>query len=176
LSPNKTQELRWSLSGIGSQYFSIGETTGILSKTNSNTPIATYVLAIKLEDTWNGANVATPGVQSLTVNQQIGVNSSVVGFAFSASSKEGNPAQVCPFNGTINSNCGNTTYYNRTTNSGTPLVGDIIAQGPNASSSLALQGYYSYNCGQSTPPDNRRFYQIASSNGVVTRVDTCGNI
>ena len=133
---NNTQQLRWSISGTGSQYFSIGETTGVLSKTNSSTPAATYTLAVKLEDTWNGSSVANPGVKSLTVNQQIVVNSSVVGFAFSASGSTNAPG-VCPFNGSLNADCGSTTYYNRTTNSGTPNVGDEIATGPNANSPTA---------------------------------------
>ena len=171
---SNTQQLKWSISGTGSQYFSIGETTGILSKTNSNTPAANYTLAVKLEDTWNGSSVANPGVKSLTVSQQIVVNNSVVGFAFSASGFTNAPG-VCPFNGSLNADCGSTIYYNRTTNSGTPNVGDEIATGPNANSPTALIGFYSYNCGQASPPDNRRFYQL-DANGIVLRRDTCGNI
>ena len=172
---SNTQQLRWSISGTGSQYFSIGETTGILSKTNSNTPAATYTLAVKLEDTWNGSSVATPGVQSLTVNQQIIINSSTVGFLFQASPTYNSTANVCPFGGNIVTNCGTDDYYNRTTNSGTPVVNDVIATGPNANSPFATIGFYSYNCGQSSPADNRRFFEVGA-NGVVQRVDTCGNI
>ena len=146
-------------------------TTGVLSKTNSNTPAATYTLAVKLEDTWNGSSVATPGVESLTVNQQIIINSSTVGFLFQASPTY-NIGNVCPPSGNIVTDCGADDYYNRTTSSGTPLPGDVIATGPNANSPFATIGYYSYNCGQSSPANNRRFFQVVA-NGVVQRVDTC---
>jgi len=65
-------------------------------------------------------------------------------------------------------------YYNNTTNSATPQVGDVIRQGPNGSSSpVAAAGYYSYNCGQ-TGLGNRRIFEIQSNTtGVVTSVTTC---
>ena len=71
---SNTQQLKWSLvswNGTGNvtDNFSIGETSGILSKTNNTLSAGTYVLQIKLEDTYNGTNVATPGVSSVTVAQ-----------------------------------------------------------------------------------------------------------
>ena len=106
----------------------------------------------------------------MTVNQQVVVNSSVVGFAFSASAV-GVFNSVCNINGSISPSCGTVTYYNRTTNSGTPLVNDVIAQGPNQNSAFAAAGYYSFNCAQ-TGLGNRRYYQVGA-NGVVTSVNQC---
>ena len=168
---SNTQQLRWTkVSGDNNNYFSINENTGVLSKDNNNTPAATYSLGIKLEDTWNGSSVANPGALSVTVNQQVVVNSSVVGFAFSASAV-GVFNSVCNINGSISPSCGTVTYYNRTTNSGTPLVNDVIAQGPNQNSAFAAAGYYSFNCAQ-TGLNNRRYYKVGA-NGVVTNVDQC---
>ena len=57
--------------------------------------LSTYVLDIKLEDTYDGSNVANPGVESITKQQTVIVNSSVVGTPFQISAV-----------GLFNSSCG----------------------------------------------------------------------
>ena len=141
----------------------------MLSRPNSSTPTGTFNLTIRLEDA-NG-NIAN-GSLHVDATQQIVVASTVIGFPFYAS-----PPSVfnasCNINGQQNPNCGSNLYYNNTTNSGTPQVGDVIRQGPNGSSSpLAAAGVYSYNCGQ-TGFGNRRYFDINNSNGVVDIVSTC---
>ena len=166
----KLQELKWSITaGNSAGYFSINETTGVLSKSGTGATAATYTLTIKLEDTFNNTNTAS-GSLSVTATQQITISSSIIGTAFQASG-------VTVFNGTCNVNgqvspdCGTVTYYNQTSSS--PTVGDEIRTGPNgASSSLALSGYYSYNCGN-TGVNNRNYYQITGSDGVIDVVGTC---
>ena len=129
----------------------------------------TYTLTIQLEDTFNNTNTAS-GSLSVTATQQITISSSIIGTAFQASG-------VTVFNGTCNVNgqvspdCGTVTYYNQTSSS--PTVGDEIRTGPNgASSSLALAGYYSYNCGN-TGVNNRNYFQIAGNDGEIDVVATC---
>ena len=176
---SNTQQLKWSLvswdgTGNVTDNFSIGETSGTLSKTNNTLNAGTYVLQIKLEDTYNGTNVATPGASSVIVAQTVIITSSQVGYAFFAS-EPGVFNQTCTINGgfPLNATCGTVLYYNRTTNSATPQVNDVIATGPNQNSSKALAGVYSYNCSE-TGEQNRRFFQITSSStGVVTLVDVC---
>ena len=166
----KLQELKWSITaGNSAGYFSINETTGVLSKSGTGAVAGTYTLTIQLEDTFNNTNTAS-GSLSITATQQITISSSIIGTAFQASG-------VTVFNGTCNVNgqvspdCGTVTYYNQTSSS--PTVGDEIRTGPNgASSSLALSGYYSYNCGN-TGVNNRNYFQISGSDGVIDVVDTC---
>ena len=165
-----TQQLKWSITaGNTLNSFSINETTGVLSRPSASTPSGTFNLTIKLEDA-NGNTVN--GSLSATATQQVVVNSTVVGFPFNAS-----PSSVfsatCNVNGQQNPDCGSNLYYNNTTNSGTPQVGDVIRQGPNGSNSpLAIAGYYSYNCGQ-TGSGNRRYFFIGGNDGVVDTVSTC---
>ena len=167
----KLEELKWSITfGNSLGYFSINETSGVLSKagTGSST-VGTYNLTIQVEDAYNGSNTAL-GSLSQTANQQITVDSSIIGTALQASG-------VTVFNGTCNINgqvsldCGTVTYYNQTSSS--PTVGDEIRTGPNGSSSpLALAGYYSYNC-SSTGINNRNYFQISGNDGVIDVVSTC---
>ena len=166
----KLEQLKWSVTaGNSAGYFSINETTGVLSKSGTGAVAGTYTLTIQLEDTFNNTNTAS-GSLSITATQQITITSSIIGTAFQASG-------VTVFNGTCNVNvqvspdCGTVTYYNQTSSS--PTVGDEIRTGPNgASSSLALSGYYSYNCGN-TGVNNRNYFQITGSDGVIDVVDTC---
>ena len=166
----KLEQLKWSITaGNSAGYFSINETTGVLSKSGTGAVAGTYTLTIQLEDTFNNTNTAS-GSLSITATQQITITSSIIGTAFQASG-------VTVFNGTCNVNgqvspdCGTVTYYNQTSSS--PTVGDEIRTGPNgASSSLALSGYYSYNCGN-TGVNNRNYFQITGSDGVIDVVDTC---
>ena len=166
----KLQELKWSITaGNSAGYFSINETTGVLSKSGTGAVAGTYTLTIQLEDTFNNTSTAS-GSLSVTTTQQITITSSIIGTAFQASG-------VTVFNGTCNINgqvspdCGTVTYYNQTSSS--PTVGDEIRTGPNGSSSgLALSGFYSYNCGN-TGVNNRNYFQIIGSDGVIDVVDTC---
>ena len=166
----KLQELKWSITaGNSAGYFSINETTGVLSKSGTGATAATYTLTIQLEDTFNNTNTAN-GSLSITATQQITITSSIIGTAFQASG-------VTVFNGTCNVNgqvspdCGTVTYYNQTSSS--PTVGDEIRTGPNgASSSLALAGYYSYNC-SNTGVNNRNYFQISGNDGEIDVVSTC---
>jgi hypothetical protein len=167
----KLQNLKWSISGgNANNYFSIDASTGVLSKVVSGAQTAgTHNLNIKLEDAYNGVDLATGSLNRIVV-QQVVVNSSVIGNVFTAS-QPGVFNQSCNFNGALNATCGTVTYYNQT--SGTPTVNDIIRTGPNgASSSLALAGYYSYDCG-STGNGNRKYFVIAGNDGKITVVSTC---
>jgi len=171
----KLQQLKWSISNVSptiyNGVFSINETTGVITKTGTGTNPGTCTLTIKLEDAYNGSALAS-GSLNQTATQQIGIVSAVIGFPFYAS-----PPSVfnasCNINGSQNPQCGSNLYYNNTTNSGTPQVGDVIRQGPNGSSSpLAAAGVYSYNCGQ-TGLGNRRIFEINTNAGVVDSVSTC---
>ena len=165
-----TQQLKWSITaGNTVNSFSINANTGVLSRPNASSPSGTFNLTIKLEDA-NGNT--TNGSLSSTATQQVVVNSTVIGFPFYASPPSVFSAS-CNINGQLNPDCGSNLYYNNTTNSGTPQVGDVIRQGPNGSSSpLAASGVYSYNCAQ-TGLGNRRYFDINNSNGVVDIVSTC---
>jgi hypothetical protein len=170
IAGENTEQLKWSITaGNTLNSFSINETTGVLSRPSASTPSGTFNLTIKLEDA-NG-NTAN-GSLSVTATQQVVVNSTTIGFPFYAS-----PPSVfnasCNINGSQNPQCGSNLYYNNTTNSGTPQVGDVIRQGPNGSSSpLAAAGVYSHNCGQ-TGLGNRRIFRINTNTGVVDSVSTC---
>jgi len=166
----KLEQLKWSITaGNSSGYFSINETTGVLSKSGTGAAAGTYTLTIQLEDTFNNTNTAS-GSLSVTATQQITITSSIIGTAFQASGvtlRNG----TCNINGQVSPDCGTVTYYNQTSSS--PTVGDEIRTGPNgASSSLALSGFYSYNCGN-TGVNNRNYFQIIGSDGVIDEVDTC---
>ena len=70
--------------------------------------------------------------------------------------------ETCYYDGTQNPACGNTSYWNITTASGTPQIGDEIRTGPNGTSSpLAAVGKYSYNCVE-TGFGNRRYFDISA--------------
>ena len=118
----------------------------------------------------------------IEANQKITVSSSVVGFAFSAGQADGNQAQVCPIDLSIAPTCGQYDYWNTTTNSGTPVIGDVISTtGPTIT--LAGRGYYSFNCyngsgsGTSTGTDRKVFYidDTAPNTGIVNYVGFCGD-
>ena len=167
----KLQQLKFSISaGNTNNYFSINETTGVLSKVDGTiNSVGTHNLTIKLEDAWNGTSLDS-GSLNQTATQQVVVNSSVIGNIFYAS-PSGVFSQTCNINGSVNSQCGDNVYYNQT--SLAPSVNDIIRTGPNgASSPLASAGYYSYECGQSGV-GNRRYFQITGSDGKITTVSTC---
>jgi len=171
----KLEQIKWSISNVSPSvyngHFSINETSGVITKTNTGSNPGTCTLTIKLEDAYNGSALAS-GSLNQTATQEINIVSAAIGFPFYAS-----PPSVfnasCHINGSQNPDCGSNLYYNNTTNSGTPQVGDVIRQGPNGSSSpLAAAGVYSYNCGQ-TGFGNRRYFDINNSNGVVDVVSTC---
>jgi hypothetical protein len=171
----KLQQLKWSISGVSpSVYngvFSINETTGVITKTGTGANPGTCTLTIKLEDAYNGSALAS-GSLNQTATQEVNVVSAAIGFPFYASPPSVFSAS-CHINGQQNPDCGSNLYYNNTTNSGTPQVGDVIRQGPNGSSSpLAASGVYSYNCAK-TGFGNRRYFDINNSNGVVDIVSTC---
>ncbi len=171
----KLQQLKWSISNVSptiyNGVFSINETTGVITKTGTGTNPGTCTLTIKLEDAYNGSALAS-GSLNQTATQQIGIVSAVIGFPFNASPPSLFNAS-CNINGSQNPQCGSNLYYNNTTNSGTPQVGDVIRQGPNGSSSpLAAAGVYSYNCGQ-TGLGNRRIFRINTNTGVIDSVSTC---
>lgn len=171
----KLQQLKWSISNVNptiyNGVFSINETTGVITKTGTGTNPGTCTLTIKLEDAYNGSALAS-GSLNQTATQQIGIVSAVIGFPFNASPPSLFNAS-CNINGSQNPQCGSNLYYNNTTNSGTPQVGDVIRQGPNGSSSpLAAAGVYSYNCGQ-TGLGNRRIFRINTNTGVIDSVSTC---
>jgi len=169
----KTQQLKWSIAGgNNNNYFSINESTGVLSKVVSGLQtVGTHDLTIKLEDAYNNGALAS-GSLNQTAAQQIVVGSSVVGNAFTAS-EPGVFNNTCHPSGALNSTCGTVTYYNQT--SLAPTEDDVIRTGPNgASSPLASIGRYSYECSQ-TGVGNRRFFEIDGSNGagVITDVGSC---
>jgi len=168
----KTQQLKWSISaGNTNNYFSINESTGVLSKIVDDVATAgTHNLTIKIEDTWNGVDLAS-GSKSQTASQSVTVVSSVVGTPFTAS-EPGGFNQTCALpSGTLNATCGTVTYYNQT--SSTPTVGDEIRTGPNgSSSSLAISSTYSYDCGN-TGAGNRKYFKINDSDGIIDEVSTC---
>ena len=168
----KTQQLKWSISaGNTNNYFSINESTGVLSKVVSgNATAGTHTLTIKLEDTWNGVSLGT-GSKNQTASQSVTVVSSVIGTPFTAS-QPGVVNQSCYFDGSLNATCGTVTYYNQT--NATPTIGDEIRTGPSGGSSpLAAAGYYSYNCGN-TGSGNRNYFKIDSSSlGIIDDVATC---
>jgi len=165
-----TSELKWSITaGNTLNSFSIDASSGVLSKNSASSPSGTFNLTIKLQDA-NG-NVAN-GSLFVEATQTIEVASLEIGFPFYAS-PSGVFNQSCNINGSLNSDCGSNLYYNQTSNSATPSVGDEIRQGPNGTNSpLATAGYYSYNCGQ-TGAGNRRYFFIGGNDGVVDTVSTC---
>ena len=174
-SIRKLEQIKWSISNVSpfvySGHFSINETSGVITKTSTGTNPGTCTLTVKLEDAYNGSALAS-GSLSQTATQQIGIVSATIGFPFNAS-PPGLFNNSCNINGSQNPDCGSNLYYNNTTNSGTPQVGDVIRQGPNGSSSpLAAAGVYSYNCGQ-TGLGNRRIFRINTNTGVVDSVSTC---
>ncbi len=168
----KLQQLKWSISNVSpSVYngdFSINETTGVITKTNTGSNPGTCTLTIKLEDTYNGSALAS-GSLNQTATQDINIVSAAIGTLFFASDP-GVQSQSCHFSGALNSTCGQSVYYNQTSSS--PTVNDEIRVGPNGSSSpLATTGYYSYNC-NNTGSGNRNYFQIGA-NGIITIVSTC---
>ncbi len=169
----RTQQLKWSISNVSPSIyngvFSINETTGVVTKTTTGTNAGTCTLTIKVEDAYNGSALAS-GSLNQTATQDINIVSSVIGTLFYASDS-GVFNQSCHINGSLNSTCGQSVYYNQTSSS--PTVGDEIRVGPNGSSSpLAAAGYYSYNCGN-TGLGNRNYFQISGNDGVIDVVSTC---
>lgn len=154
-----TQQLKWSIASVSpacTGCFSIGATSGILSK-DKTLSAGNYVIDVKLEDTYDGSNVAVPGVQSITKQQTVVVTSSVVGTAFQISAV-----------GVFNSSCGGTgnppvwhqnaliqTYYH-TGNGVLPKAGDTIYS-DSSGTTLAAAGYYTINALPPDPPYNDSF-------------------
>ena len=167
-------ELQWSMTG-GGTYFSINSTNGKITQTAA--VVNTYSLIITLTDV-NGA-----GLASLTKTQQVIVSSSIIGFPFSASPRDGNLAQACPVNGSQNPDCGTVTYYNTGVAggggaTGTPVANDIIRLGPDGAASAFMEGgYYSYNCGPFGNPNTgtaRNLFSVEYNTGKVLDVGNCG--
>ncbi len=158
----RTQQLKWSITaGNNNNYFSINETTGVLSKdSNSAATVGTHTLTIKLEDAYNNGSVAT-GSENQTAPQQIVVSSSVIGNAFTSSPSR-TASQILSYCGSGDPGCGSVTYYNQT--SLAPTAGDEIRTGPNGTNSpLLAPGYYSYSCGGSF----LNYFKISNNNGLI---------
>ena len=158
----RTQQLKWSITaGNNNNYFSINETTGVLSKdSNSAATVGTHTLTIKLEDAYNNGSVAT-GSENQTAPQQIVVSSSVIGNAFTSSPSR-TASQILSYCGSGDPGCGSVTYYNQT--SLAPTAGDEIRTGPNGTNSpLLAAGYYSYSCGGSF----LNYFKISNNNGLI---------
>jgi hypothetical protein len=169
---NNTLQLQWSITGGNTAgYFSINANTGQLTQTSASAN--TYNLTIRLTDANNGT-----GAEFAEANQQVIVSSTVIGFPFLVGDRQNNITYACPSNGSRDTSCGNNTYYNRTTSSGTPSVNDIIASGPAQSATLLEGGFYTYNCTNGTGTGNDRlFFQVeydSPNSGKVIDVTNCG--
>ena len=154
-----TQQLKWSVASVSpacTGCFSIGETSGVLSKDKTVSP-GNYVIDVKLEDTYNGSSVANPGVQSITKQQTVIVTSSVVGTPFQISAV-----------GDYNASCGGVgnppvwnqnaliqTYYH-TGNGSLPKAGDTIYS-DSGGTTPAATGFYTINALPPSPPYNNNF-------------------
>ena len=154
-----TQQLKWSIASVSpacTGCFSIGETSGILSKDKTVSP-GSYVINVKLEDTYNGSSVAIPGVESITKQQTVVVTSSVVGTPFQISAV-----------GVFNSSCGGVgnppvwnqnaliqTYYH-TGNGSLPKAGDTIYS-DSGGTTPAATGFYTINALPPSPPYNNNY-------------------
>ena len=156
-------ELQWSMTG-GGAYFTINSSTGQITQTSA--AAGTYNLLITLKDA-NGT-----GASSATTTQQVVVSSTAVGFAFTAGQADGNINQVCPISGAVAPTCGSITYYNTTTNSGTPQVNDIISTSE-FTIVPAGRGFYSFNCGSGTGTSRKYFFIDNSPAGKVVAVTNC---
>ena len=156
-------QLQWSMTG-GDVYFTINSSTGQITQNSAS--IGTYNLIIILKDA-NGT-----GLSSVPVTQQVVVSSTAVGFAFTAGQADGNVIQVCPINGSVAPTCGSITYYNTTTNSGTPQVNDIISTSE-FTIVPAGRGFYSFNCGSGTGTSRKYFFIDNSPAGKVVAVTNC---
>ena len=181
--PSNKAELRWSidntLGGNNAGYFSINETTGIITKSNASAVAGTYNIVIKLEDAWDGSTVKGG---FLNVTQVIIINSTTVGTPFNASDPGvfsqtcrilPGPPQSFPLNSTCGVGNGGASYYNRTQGTSTIAIGDVIATGPNANSAFAAAGTYSYRCND-VGQNNRYYFKIQNSNdGIVTDSGVC---
>jgi hypothetical protein len=161
-------ELQWSMTGDGG-YFSINSGNGEITQL-INTPINTYSLIITLTDA-NGT-----GLASTAATQQVVVSSTAIGFEFSASEWLGNITRVCPLNGSVAPECGNTTYYNvgqgGVFGNGTPVAGDVIST-TEFSITFAPFGYYSFDCGSSGGTSRQFFFIDTTNDGVVDTVTNC---
>jgi len=181
--PSNKAELRWSidnaLGGNNAGYFSINETTGVITKSNASAVAGTYNIVIKLEDAWDGSTVKGG---FLNVTQVIIINSTTVGTPFNASDPGvfsqtcrilPGPPQSFPLNSTCGVGNGGASYYNRTQGTSTIAIGDVIATGPNANSAFAAAGTYSYRCND-VGQNNRYYFKIQNSNdGIVTDSGVC---
>ena len=142
----KTQQLKWSISaGNSNNYFSINESSGVLSKIVSGVATAgTHNLTIKIEDAWNGVSLAT-GSLSQTAAQSVTVTSSVIGYMFKGSAMI-NFIQACPAFGAAPSDCESVEYWSQSAlaSSGLPTTGSTILTGSGGPgvSSPAADGYY----------------------------------
>tara|TARA_R110001592_G_scaffold30317_5_gene108823 strand:+ start:2201 stop:6148 length:3948 start_codon:yes stop_codon:yes gene_type:complete len=159
-SAANTQQLKWSITDVQpacTGCFSIGETSGILTKELTTTSPGTYVIDVKLEDTFNGSIVATPGVESITKEQTVVVTSTVVGTPFQISNV-----------GLYNESCGGVgnppvwnqnplvnTYYHTGNGTG-PKAGDTVYS-DSGGTTLAATGYYTINALPADPPYNDSF-------------------
>ncbi len=142
----KTQQLKWSISaGNSNNYFSINESSGVLSKIVSGVATAgTHNLTIKIEDAWNGVSLAT-GSLSQTAAQSVTVTSSVIGYMFKGSAMI-NFIQACPAGGAAPSDCESVEYWSQSAlaSSGLPTTGSTILTGSGGPgvSLPAADGYY----------------------------------
>ena len=171
-----TQQLFWTIeAGNTLNTFSIGASSGILSKNSTSSPSGQFNLIIRLADA-NG-NTAN-GSLYVEATQVVNVASVEIG-AYLNASPGGVQSQSCNISGALNPNCGTVLYYNNgSVSNPNPtqnivVVGDVIRTGPNGTNSpVAPAFYYSYRCNQAGP-GNRRFFQINNPNGIVSRVDQC---
>ena len=170
-----TQQLFWTIeAGNTLNTFSIGASSGILSKNSTSSPSGQFNLTIRLADA-NG-NTAN-GSLYVEATQVVNVASLVVGSPFTAS-PPGSFNATCNGSGAQNAACSNgtlVTYYNNGGGTGGAVVNqnDEIRTGPNGTNSpLAASGVYAYNCVQQGP-GNRRYFDINNSNGIVDIVSVC---
>ena len=137
-----TQQLKWTLSGTGSTYFTLGETTGVFTKSNT-TPAGTYNLTVLLEDTWNGSEFAAVNPKFISLIQKVVIPSSQTGTAFPASNV-GALNSSCNIDGSTNV-LAITLYHTGAGGPGSdPSEGDTIYS-DSFGTTLASAGYYTIN-------------------------------
>ena len=150
IGASPTDQLRWRITSAAQSIFSIGEQTGVLTKT-SGTPSGSYVLQITLEDCWDGSTLGT-GFKSLVLNQTVVVSSNFQIF----NSSNGSNFGTGPCNLVINQQF----YHNGVDLD--PKVGDTVYS--NAAGTITVPAFY-YHFSKAGGGTARFF--INNSNGII---------
>lgn len=167
----KLEQKKWSISNVSPSvyngHFSINETSGVITKTNTGSNPGTCTLTIKLEDAYNGSALAS-GSKNRTATQQINIVSATIGYFFYGGANTVFLG-ACPAGGAQPSGCSSILYYSQSTLvNGLPTAGSLILDGPDGPgvSNPIASGYYSI--GQCATGAARKVMKINGSGEVMS--------